>query len=341
MTLTSSTVSGNSTAGAEAAGGGIFSFGNAMTFINSTVTDNHADHATATGGGIWIGSDGSIAISGSIVAGNTAGGGMIDINPGTGSLQTNFSLIEQTGLTITGSDNIIGQSANLGPLADNGGPTQTHALLPGSPAIDAGDPAAMAGVGNVPLFDQRGVGFDRVLNGRIDIGAFEVQVVPSDSADFDSDDDVDGRDFLLWQRGFGKPNASKADGDADNDMDVDGNDLSVWQGQYGTGGLLAVNNQPFVREEDSSSEYRRGGLDSAEFVDLALTKEWMDRAIVEQKAFTLVEDTEDEAARDAVFASGDEFLAAKPQAAIVVEEVDENGDDESWLSEELLERVFG
>ena len=61
----------------------------------------------------------------------------------------------------------------LGPLADNGGPTFTHALLPGSPAIDAGDPAAVAGVGNVPLYDQRGFAFSRVAGGRIDIGAFE------------------------------------------------------------------------------------------------------------------------------------------------------------------------
>ncbi|WP_168205366.1 Calx-beta domain-containing protein [Bythopirellula goksoeyrii] len=54
------------------------------------------------------------------------------------------------------------------------------------------------------------------------------------SADFDGDGDVDGRDFLAWQRGFGKPAAVKADGDADNDMDVDGEDLTVWQGQYDT-----------------------------------------------------------------------------------------------------------
>jgi parallel beta-helix repeat protein len=134
VTLTGSTISGNSTAGELAEGGGIYAFGD-VTLTQSTVTDNHADHATATGGGIWIYDD-SIAITGSIVAGNTAGGGMSDINPGTGSLQANFSLIEQTGLTITGGDNIIGQSANLGPLANNGGPTQTHALLPGSPAID-------------------------------------------------------------------------------------------------------------------------------------------------------------------------------------------------------------
>lgn len=53
-----------------------------------------------------------------------------------------------------------------------------------------------------------------------------------DSADFDGDGDVDGRDFLLWQRGFGKSDAAKDDGDADNDGVVNTVDLSVWQDQY-------------------------------------------------------------------------------------------------------------
>src|SRR5213075_1699501 len=59
----------------------------------------------------------------------------------------------------------------LGPLQENGGPTFTYALLPGSPAIDAGDPSFTP----PPFYDQRGAGFDRVVNGRIDIGSFEVQ----------------------------------------------------------------------------------------------------------------------------------------------------------------------
>ena len=59
----------------------------------------------------------------------------------------------------------------LGPLQDKGGQTFTHALLPGSPAIDAGDPNFTP----PPFFDQRGPGFNRVVNGRIDIGSLEVQ----------------------------------------------------------------------------------------------------------------------------------------------------------------------
>jgi hypothetical protein len=64
----------------------------------------------------------------------------------------------------------------LGPLQDNGGPTFTHALLTGSPAINAGDPNFNPNNFNPPmLYDQRGTGFARVVNNRIDIGAFEVQ----------------------------------------------------------------------------------------------------------------------------------------------------------------------
>ena len=59
----------------------------------------------------------------------------------------------------------------LGPLANNGGPTLTHALLPGSPAIDAGTNMAQ----NDLLYDQRGPGFRRLVHGRMDIGAYEVQ----------------------------------------------------------------------------------------------------------------------------------------------------------------------
>jgi hypothetical protein len=59
----------------------------------------------------------------------------------------------------------------VGPLQDNGGLTLTHALLPASPAIDAGDP----NFSPPPFTDQRGCHFDRVFNGRIDIGSFEMQ----------------------------------------------------------------------------------------------------------------------------------------------------------------------
>ena len=61
----------------------------------------------------------------------------------------------------------------LGPLQANGGPTPTMALLPGSPAVDAGDNS------DAPQWDQRGPGFPRIVGGIINIGAFEVQPGPA------------------------------------------------------------------------------------------------------------------------------------------------------------------
>jgi len=88
-----------------------------------------------------------------------------------------------TGFAKANSGDRVGSLANpldphLGPLQNNGGPTQTLALLPGSPAINAGENA-------IQLFngpnDQRGQGFPRVVNGTIDIGAFEYQPPSSPS----------------------------------------------------------------------------------------------------------------------------------------------------------------
>ena len=83
-----------------------------------------------------------------------------------------------TGLTSGGSnDNLVGvANPELGMLANNGGPTQTIALLAGSPAITAGSVSlAVNPQGSSLATDQRGAGFPRVVNGKVDIGAFETQ----------------------------------------------------------------------------------------------------------------------------------------------------------------------
>jgi len=76
---------------------------------------------------------------------------------------------------LTGPGDQINTNPLLGPLQDNGGQTYTHALLPGSPATNAGDPTFTP----PPFYDQRGPGFDRVVNGRIDVGSFEIQSAPT------------------------------------------------------------------------------------------------------------------------------------------------------------------
>ena len=79
-----------------------------------------------------------------------------------------YSLSSDNGggyLTATGDR--INTDPKLGPLQNNGGPTFTHLPASNSPAIDRGDPTL--------AMDQRGSGFQRVVNGRVDIGAVEVQ----------------------------------------------------------------------------------------------------------------------------------------------------------------------
>lgn len=84
-----------------------------------------------------------------------------------------YNLIhEAAGCTLTGDTSglITGQDPLLAPLADNGGPTRTHALLPRSPAIDAGSPDCPP-----PAADQRGV--QRPFGLACDIGAYEAEIL--------------------------------------------------------------------------------------------------------------------------------------------------------------------
>ena len=119
----------------------------------------------SSGGGI-NNQFGTINFINSIIAANTGPTGPDCL----GNLASEgHNLVQDTsGCTIAGdlTGNITGQAPLLGPLRDNGGPTFTHALLAGSPAIDAGDDSA------APATDQRGVA--RPQGPQSDIGAFEV-----------------------------------------------------------------------------------------------------------------------------------------------------------------------
>jgi len=93
-----------------------------------------------------------------------------------GTVETPLVTVTDAGGTQTG---VTADALELGPLADNGGPTQTHALLPGSVAIDAGPAAADLPTFDGSEYDQRGTGYARVVNGKVDVGAFEVQTLPA------------------------------------------------------------------------------------------------------------------------------------------------------------------
>ncbi len=212
LAVDSSTISGNiiGNSGAHTGiGGGIETFGGTVTIVNSTIANNVAPaFYSGEGGGIHI-ENATVSIRNSTIVGNFCGGKGMPVGggiaiEGTSNVTIQNSIVvanfaatggpEVFGVFTSLGDNIFGDPSGgsgydssdmiftdpmLGPLADNGGPTQTFALLPGSPAFDAGNNT------NAPTFDQRGPGFPRVVNGTIDIGSFEVQtsaaVAPAES----------------------------------------------------------------------------------------------------------------------------------------------------------------
>ena len=170
LEITNSTLSSNS----AITGGGVHNNGvTGLAFLdidNSTLSENTA---VDFGGGIYNDQvfTPPLNIANTILRGG-ASGGNID-NVGTGriiSLGYNMSSDDGNGY-LTGPGDQINTDPMLGPLQDNGGPTFTHQLLNGSPAINAGDPEFMP----PPQYDQRGAGFDRVVNDRLDVGSIEVQ----------------------------------------------------------------------------------------------------------------------------------------------------------------------
>ncbi|MEL6110589.1 MAG: choice-of-anchor Q domain-containing protein, partial [Planctomycetota bacterium] len=165
-------------------GGGLLNLGN-VGIVNSTFSAN-----TTTSSGGAVSNGGHLNVGHSTFAQNVAASGGTDIGglgltdsanlshsifTGTVDGQTtvtgDYNLFAGT-VTIAGSNNLMNTDPKLGPLQDNGGLTQTHAPTVDSPAIGGGDFLLMSGVSIVPVNDQRGPGFDRVVD-VIDIGAFE------------------------------------------------------------------------------------------------------------------------------------------------------------------------
>jgi hypothetical protein len=194
--LTNVTISGNTTTGN---GGGIWN-DSVISVTNSTITANSANAA----GGIYN-FGGTVNISNTIVSGNTAIGGDKDVQ-GTFS-SDGFNLIEIVGTATGFGSDITGVSANLDVLADNGGSTQTHALLAGSLALNAGaDQSA-------PTNDARSIARNEIP----DIGAYESTAAASkvywaedgSNAIFRSNTDGSAKQQLL--SGLGSPTGLDVD----------------------------------------------------------------------------------------------------------------------------------
>jgi hypothetical protein len=199
LNVTNSTFSGNS--GGTSGGGGIANVdGGTVTVTNSTLTGNSA----GSGGGISSVNNSPVNIRNSIIALNTSsstcGGACPSGSPdlfGSNFTSQGHNLIGKSdgsnGFTNGINGDQVGSVATpldprLGPLANNGGSTQTHALLADSSAIDAGDNCALTNACSPSLgfslaTDQRGAGFNRSVDGNgdgiatVDIGAYEVQSI--------------------------------------------------------------------------------------------------------------------------------------------------------------------
>ena len=173
LTIPDSTIALNS-AGFD--GAGIFN-DDVLTAVNTTIAYNSL--FGGAGAGLFIAAGESTTLDNTIVAQN---GDIVlestvpDDIAGTVSTTppSTFNLIGiggSGGLTGGVNGNQVGvASPGLGPFGNYGGPTPTIALLPGSPAVDAGS-CALDGL----PYDQRGPGFVRIFDGTIDIGAFELQ----------------------------------------------------------------------------------------------------------------------------------------------------------------------
>jgi uncharacterized repeat protein (TIGR01451 family) len=182
-TLTQCTLSGNT---ATLGGGGVFASIGYTSLTNCTIADNEAPTGAGLDITIYPGRIDPFALTNTIVAGNNDGSTPDDVD---GPITAQFDLIgaASNATLLSGSaNNLVGvTNPRLGALGNNGGPTETMPLLPGSPAIDAGsnalarlldvdraDPTGMTGA--IPLTtDARGLA--RTVGAAVDIGADEYQ----------------------------------------------------------------------------------------------------------------------------------------------------------------------
>jgi hypothetical protein len=227
LELNDSTISGNRTLGESADGGGIF--GQQVTAARSTIVHNSASGTASAAGGIAA-QFGFNSLS-SILALNTASAASPDVK--AQSVSATATLIGDTSgaPAFNPASNLLNLDPRIGPLVDNGGPTLTHALLPGSPAMDRGPVSLSA-----PQFDQRGAPWLRIVDGdgsggaRIDIGSVELQPNPL-SGDYNFNGIVDAADYVLWRKLLASTTDLRADGSGN--AAVDQPDYDLWQSNFG------------------------------------------------------------------------------------------------------------
>jgi predicted outer membrane repeat protein len=166
LSVTNSTFSQNS---ATTSGGAIYSQGGTVQISNSTFGTNPENMG---GGGALSNAGSSVLIQNSIVANSGNGGNC------SGTITTDgYNLSSDATCNFNNTGDLNNTDPKLGPLQNNGGPTQTEALLLGSPAIDAGNPSGCTdSQGHLLKTDQRGAPRpDKEDTGGCDMGAYERQ----------------------------------------------------------------------------------------------------------------------------------------------------------------------
>ncbi|MEM7556367.1 MAG: DUF4347 domain-containing protein, partial [Cyanobacteria bacterium P01_A01_bin.84] len=186
LNIINSTFSANNSTLASGGGGAIANSTGIINIESSTITNN-----TAVGVGAGVSTASTVTVTNSIIAANTDDKDISTIFSGSFTSGGNNIIGNGdgvTGFTNGSNEDIVGTSAApinplLSALQDNGGVTQTHALLSGSPAINKGSNTKLVQdtfdldgdtdtTENIP-FEQRGVGFERIVDTVVDIGAYE------------------------------------------------------------------------------------------------------------------------------------------------------------------------
>ena len=180
LALINSTLSGNQSSTGNPAldgGGAIDQYGTSplpsATIINSTIVSNSAVITNVARSGIWL-EAGTLTIQNSIVASNGVTNNVKVESGATITSQGHNLTNSGAGTPFTATTDLTNTNPLLGPLQDNGGSTWTHALLPGSPAIDR-IPFGVNGCGTTLTADQRGQPRPGTFTHLCDIGAYEAQ----------------------------------------------------------------------------------------------------------------------------------------------------------------------
>ena len=238
LVVTNSTFSGNFS-GSSSNGGGILNIGT-LTITNSTLSGNSS---ALSGDGIY--NYGTLNYANTIIANSTTGGDCVN----NGTIGTNTNNLVEDGscsASVTGDPNL--DTA----LANNGGPTQTFALLTGSIAINAGDDATCAAA---PVSNTSQNGITRPQGAHCDIGSYEVDVPATQSGpDFVvnvTDDTDDGKCDLLGQGSVNRDCTLREAINAANNLTPDAAvDTITFDNALATATITLTSDLPDITDED-------------------------------------------------------------------------------------------